>query len=325
MKATIVLLTFNAKPWVKELVEGALNQKTDFDYEILAIDSGSKDGTVEILKEYDEKDKRVRLHQIPNSEFGHGKTRNYAAKMAKGEFVVYLTHDAVPAADYWLTEMLKPFDINPKVAAVYGKQIPRADCCPTVKADVINTFAGFGPDHYVMLQMADPNITFPPSLDAITFFSDVNSAVRKSVLLGDVPYRDINYSEDMAFGRDVINAGLMKAYAPLGAVIHSHSYPPMKYLRRMYDEMNGLKKATGVTLDTSIAFHLAWITRQTLRDWRFILRDRSYNPLVKIKYIFQAPVYNSFRRIAIRLSTKETIPPWAHSLLSLEHRARKKA
>src|SRR5580700_7372131 len=112
MKATIVLLTFNAKPWVRELVEGALNQKTDFDYEILAIDSGSKDGTVEILQDYDKKEKRVRLHQIPNSEFGHGKTRNYAAKMAKGEFVVYLTHDAVPAADYWLSEMLKPFDIN---------------------------------------------------------------------------------------------------------------------------------------------------------------------------------------------------------------------
>jgi hypothetical protein len=39
----------------------------------------------------------------------------------------------------------------------------------------------------------------------------------------------------------------------------------------------------------------------------------------------QSPAYNAFRRMAIRLSTRKVIPPWAHQLLSLEARARKKA
>ena len=321
MKATIVVLTFNAEPWIKELLEGCERQKTDFEYEVLVVDSGSRDKTLEIIKDFP----RVRLHQIPNSEFGHGKTRNLAAKLSKGEFVVYLTHDAVPATEHWLEEMIRPFEINPKVACVLGKQIPRADCCPTVKRDVIDLFASFGPDHFTMIQQANPNITHQGALDAIAFYSDVNSAVRRDFLLHTIPYQDINYSEDQAFGQDVIKAGFIKAYAPLGAVIHSHSYPPMKYFRRMYDEMVGLKKATGQTLDTGMAFHIAWTLKATLKDWVFIWRDHAYGPTTKLKFIAQAPFYNAFRRIAIRLSTKKELPAWAHNFLSLELRARKKA
>lgn len=318
MKATVTILTFNAEPWIRELLESVERQQAPFDFEILVIDSGSSDATIAIIKKFP----RVRLHQIPNSEFGHGKTRNLAATIAHGEFIVYLTHDAVPATQHWLEEMIRPFGLSESVACVYGKQIPRPDCCPTVKRDVIGVFAGFGPDHFIMVQQANSNITHQASLDAITFFSDVNSAVRRELLINTLPYRDLNYSEDYAFGRDVIAAGLVKAYAPLGAVIHSHSYPPMKYFRRMYDEMLGIKKATGQTLDTRMWFHIAWTLKATLKDWRFIIRDPSYRLRTKLKFVMQAPFYNAFRRIAIRLSTKSQLPMWAHRFLSLEHRAR---
>jgi rhamnosyltransferase len=310
MKATIALLTLNAEPWLRELLDGVTRQKTEFDYEVLLIDSGSTDGTLAIAAEYPE----VRLHQIPNSEFGHGRTRNLAAELSKAEYMVYLTHDAVPAHEYWLAEMLRPFDLSPKVACVLGKQIPRPDCCPTVKRDIINVFASFGPDHFTVLAQANPNIASQAAQDAISFFSDVNSAVRRDLLVGEIPYRDLNYAEDQALGRDVIRAGLIKAYAPLGSVIHSHSYPPFKYLRRMYDEMVGLKAATGMTLDTPMWFHIAWTVRATLLDWRF-----------KVKYVTQAPLYNSFRRLAIRLSVKKELPAWAHNLLSLERQYKKHA
>ncbi len=320
MKATIVVLTFNAAPWIRALLEGCERQKASFAYEVLVIDSGSVDGTLDIIKEFS----AVRLHQIPNSEFGHGKTRNLGAKLAKGEFVVYLTHDAVPATEHWLEEMVRPFDLNPKVMAVFGKQIPRPDCCPTVKRDVIGLFSTFGPDHFTMVQQANPTITDQASRDAIGFYSDVNSATRRDFILNLVPYQDLDYAEDQAFGGDVIEGGYIKVYAPLGAVIHSHSYPPLKYLRRMYDEMVGLKKATGQTLDTSLRFHVAWTLKATLKDWRFILRDPAYRTKTKLKYLFQAPFYNIFRRLAIRLSVRKQIPGWAHRLLSLEEQARSK-
>lgn len=320
MKATIAILTFNPGSFLPEVLDACQAQTAPFDYEILVIDSGSTDGSVELLKNYPD----VRLHQIPNSEFGHGKTRNLAAKLAKGEIVVYITHDAVPAHSYWLEEMVRPFDISPKVAAVLGKQIPRPDCCPTVKRDVINVFRSFGPDQFTMIHRSNPHITDQAALDSIAFYSDTNSAARKSVL-HKLPYRDLNYAEDQAFGRDVIAAGLIKVYAPLGAVLHSHSYPPFMYFRRMYDEMIGLKNATGQTLDTSFGRHCLIILRATAGDWLFILRDPAYPPLMKLTWLLQAPFYNIFRRMAIRLSTRKQLPAWADSFLSLEARLKKAA
>ena len=63
MKATVALLTFNADPWLRELLDGVGRQKTDFEYEVLLIDSGSTDKTLEIAAEYP----AVRLHQIPTA------------------------------------------------------------------------------------------------------------------------------------------------------------------------------------------------------------------------------------------------------------------
>jgi hypothetical protein len=93
----------------------------------------------------------------------------------------------------------------------------------------------------------------------------------------------------------------------------------------MYDEMVGLKKATGQTMQTAMWFHIAWTLYATLADWRFILRDRNYRLPTKAKYIVQAPFYNAFRRLAIQLSVKEELPRWAHNLLSLERQHKKKA
>lgn len=319
--ATICVFTINAEEYLEALLEGVFAQETDFEFEVLHMDSGSTDRTIEISKQFP----KVWLYEFPNSEYGHGKTRQKAAEMAHGEFIVNLTHDAVPAHNRWLAEMIRPFSLNPDVAAVFGKQIPRPDCVPATKRDTIGAFAGFGPDYALTLQQKNELLTHPSELDALGFFSDVNSAVRRSVLVGGIPFQDVNYAEDQVLGRDIIKAGLIKVYTPFGAVVHSHSYPPVKYFRRMYDEMVGLKAATGVSLDTSIAFHIAWSVKATLRDWKFIWRDRDYRRRSKLKYLVQAPVYNFGRRIAIRLAKKDELPAWAHNLFSLELNARKKA
>ena len=306
MKATIAVLTYNGIEWIHELLDSCLGQDVDFPFEVLVIDSGSTDGTVEAVRKRD----AVRLHEIPNSSFGHGLTRNLAAELAKGDFVVFITQDAKPASQHWLGELLRPFDMSDKVAAVFGKQVPRPDCCPTVKRDVINHFRSFGPDAFVTLQFDNPLVTSEADRDAIAFFSDVNSAVRRSVL-ETVAFRDVKYSEDQALGRDLIKAGFIKAYAPQAAVIHSHSYPPRRYFARMYEEMLGLWTATGRSIDTGFLRNVAIVVRGTLLDWRFILRDPDYSPGAKVKWIVQAPVYNIARRVAVRLARKAELPGWA--------------
>ncbi len=59
--------------------------------EVIVIDSGSTDGTLEALKKY-----TLRLYQIPPEEFNHGATRNYGVSLAKGELIYFPVQDDVP-------------------------------------------------------------------------------------------------------------------------------------------------------------------------------------------------------------------------------------
>src|ERR1700722_6495289 len=144
--ATIAIPTLNGEEFLADLLNSVFNQKTSKEFEVLIIDSGSTDKTLEIIEQYP----TVRLHRIPNTEFGHGKTRNLAVNMAEGEFVLFLTQDAVPAHEKWLDYMLEPFSLDGNTGCVFGKQIPRPDCFVTLKREIFDAFRSFGSDDAVV-------------------------------------------------------------------------------------------------------------------------------------------------------------------------------
>lgn len=295
--ATIVIPTYNGAEFMREVLDAILGQHSKYSFEVLVIDSGSSDETVEIVRSYPE----VRLHQIPNSEFGHGKTRNLGVELAKGAYVIFLTQDATPSHDQWLDYMIEPFLISEKVGCVFGRQIPRAHCFLTLKREVDMVFKSFGDDGSIMLQRKTP-LTDQLGITN-NFLSDVNSAVRKSAWK-KVPFRDVNYSEDQALGIDMLEAGYFKAYAPLGSVNHSHDYPLKKYFRRKFDEYVGLRKSTGYVAQAGIK-ELVWGSfRSTLGDYAYLVRDHQFTPAEKIHDFVLAPFYNVATRLAIRRAAR---------------------
>jgi len=303
MKATIAVLTLNGEELLDEVLTACLGQKPGFAHEVLVIDSGSTDRTMEILARHP----GVRLHQIPNSEFGHGRTRNLAIELSEGSDVVaFLTQDATPQDSGWLAELVAPLEADKRVAATYGRQVPRPQCCPAVKRDVADAFAHGG------LAVTDPS-----------FFSNVSSAVRRSVLEG-VPFRDLNYAEDRALATDLHHSGWRTAYANKAAVWHSHDLRLVDYFGRMYDEARGLR-ATGAPPASGV-FRLAAATvRGTVKDWGFIVADSDYRTVEKAGWMVKTPLYNVARRLGIRLASSHRLPAWAELAVSLEARRRQAA
>jgi rhamnosyltransferase len=297
MDVSVAILTFNGEEYLEKLIQAVRRQKTNLKYEILVIDSGSSDQTLEIIKKYED----VRLHQILNSEFGHGKTRNLAVSLAKGKFILFLTQDAVPAHEYWMESMVEPFKISDKVGCVIGKQIPHVHGPATIKREVSVVFRGLGPDDSVSLQRKN-NVTEHFNL-INTFLSDTNSAVRKD-FRKEIPFRDVNYAEDQAMGIDMLNAGYYKAYAPLGAVNHSHDYSVHEYFKRKFDEYVGLRNTTDYRATAGFREMTLGSMKATLRDWAFISRDKEYGFTLKIKNYFTSPMYNLALRLAIRAASK---------------------
>jgi rhamnosyltransferase len=291
--ATIAILTFNGEEFLEDLLTSATNQDTKLKYEILVVDSGSTDRTLEIVKKFP----KVRLHEISNKDFGHGRTRNLAANMSESDFVVYLTQDAVPASKKWLDYMVEPFSISEKVSCVFGKQIPRPHCFVTLKREVAQVFQSFGDDASISLQRR----TNDTENLGITnnFLSDVNSAVRRSIIKR-IPFKDVNYAEDQVLAIEMLEQGYIKAYAPLGGVFHSHDYPLRKYFKRKFDEYVGLRKSTGYIARVGTKDLYVGSIKATLGDYRYLLKDKDFGSLEKIHDFFLAPFYNFANRLAIR-------------------------
>jgi len=300
-KATVFIPTYNGEPYLTAIFESLLKQKTDFLFDILVIDSGSKDATLDIVKKYQQVDDRITLKEIPNTEYGHGKTRNYAAQIARGEIVVYLSHDAIPAHENWLYEMVRPFEINDKIVGVMGKQIPRAHCIPMLKSEIRSVFAGFGPDFGTTLFYKDYFVNSQGVYDAVCFYSDANSAARRAFLNGELPYKDVRYAEDQLFGRDVIDAGYYKAYAPRGAVVHSNDLTFKEYRHRMFDETLGLRKI-GLPVATPSRKTIAkLLVRGIVRDVFNIARDGDYSLRRKLYWLVVNPFFHIEKWRGVRM------------------------
>lgn len=118
-KVTIITASYNYSQYIGGAIESVINQ-TYKDWEMLVIDDGSKDNSVEIIKEYVKKDNRIKLLTHPDNENrGLVETLKLGLSEAKGEFVVFLESDDYIKEDY-IEKKLEIFNKNNSVGLVYN-------------------------------------------------------------------------------------------------------------------------------------------------------------------------------------------------------------
>lgn len=245
MKASIIIPTKNPGSVFRRVLPAVLSQDVTFDFEVLVIDSGSTDGTLDYVTGLG--DPRVRLHCIEPASFGHGRTRNLGVSMTSGEYAVLITHDAMPADDRWLAAMVATADTDPQIAGVFGRHIAYPEADPFTARELELHFAGF--DAWQVVQMDDPERYARDEgyRQVLHFFSDNNALVRRSVW--DVlPYPDVDFAEDQIWAQKIIEAGYKKAYARDAVVMHSHDYALFERLQRSFDEAYAFRRLFGYVL-----------------------------------------------------------------------------
>jgi rhamnosyltransferase len=304
MKATVLIPAKNAGQSFRVIIERLLSQQTTWPYEILVIDSGSSDGTVDVCKEYP----AIRLHQIAPHEFGHGKTRNLGVSLARGEFVVLITQDALPIDDHWLAKLVAAVDQRADIAGAFGRHLPYENASPFVKRDLQLHFDGFARhDPIVKLDAPDRYKRDPGYRQFLHFFSDNNACLRKSVW-ERIPYPDVDFAEDQIWAQQIIEAGYAKAYCDTAAVYHSHDYGVMETLRRSYDESKAFRRLFGYRLCPTVLHLLLTTARTTERDWRYGVKL----PESRMRWLCLAPFLNLAKQAGYYFGSE-----WGdHSLVS---------
>lgn len=99
VKVSIVIPIYNNEEYLSECLDSAINQ-TLKDIEIICVNDGSTDNTLNILKEYANKDKRIKIIDKDNSGYGH--VMNIGMDMASGEYLGIIESD-----DYVLSDMFR--------------------------------------------------------------------------------------------------------------------------------------------------------------------------------------------------------------------------
>lgn len=240
MDVTIVIPTKNAGEIIDKCLSAVFSQKTKYEYEVICIDSGSSDNTLDVLSKYP-----VKLYKIAPEEFGHGKTRNYGASKGTGEYIVFITQDAVPASDTWLENFIEAMKIDDGIVGGFGIHYPYPDCNLIDKRDLKLHFEGFGLDNTVFsIEDKERYKTDEVYRRYLSFFSDNNSCVKREIF-EKYPYDDVEFAEDQMWARKMIELGHKKVYCPYAPVYHSHNYDIHSYLGRYFDENKGIYEIFG--------------------------------------------------------------------------------
>lgn len=290
----------NGARYLHDLLEAVRREGPD---EILVIDSGSTDESVSIARAGG-----CKLLEVEPADFGHGRTRNLAAEASSGDLVCFLTQDATPVSG-WLAAYREAFTLDDRVGAAFGPHLPRPGTSPMIARELTEFFAGFAPDGRPAVQEAGGE----------PFLSNVNACYSRECW-EEIRFADVEYAEDQAFGRTMLERGWKKAYHPNAAVLHAHDYGVIEFMRRYFDEYRGLREATGHVEPWSAREAAGYVRAQLASD-RAWMREQGMGQGEQARWLARAAAHHAGRKLASALGSRHNnLPPSVRELMSLEGR-----
>ena len=207
---------------LRRCLEGVRRQRVEADVELIVVDSGSSDGSVELSRSFG-----AIVFEISPDTFDHGATRNYAAQRARGEWLVFTSQDAYAERDDWLARLVEPLR-EERVAGVYGRQLAHHHASPP---EVYFLDFLYGPHSRVQaIGVNGDGISM-----SNTLFSNANAAMRREVWERFPFAEDMIMSEDQEWSRRVLLDGYRLVYDAEAAVRHSHDYTLSAAFKRFFD------------------------------------------------------------------------------------------
>lgn len=207
-----IIMRSKNSDWVIDQALSALYSQNYKDFELIIVDSGSTDKTLEIVKQYP-----CRLFQIDPSEYFPGKVLNDAIKKARGEIIVFQNSDVVPLGPKTLGRLISTFQ-KPAVMAAFCRQVPRPEAKSWVRCDYAKSFP--------VCEKAPSWITLSLPM----------AAMRKNVWEKHPFYTEAWASEDTEWGHWAKTNGHEIKYVSNAAVMHSHNYSLKQLHGRRYVE-----------------------------------------------------------------------------------------
>jgi rhamnosyltransferase len=214
---SIIMRSFN-EGWALRQTLPALQAQDWKNWELIVIDSGSTDDSVELIRQAAPR----HFVRICPQDYNPARVMNLGMKLACSETAIFLNADATPQGTGWLRPLAAALQ-DTQTAAAFGRQIPRPDCHAVFAHDYVRCF---GPNR--------------ASAHWEHFFSMVSSGVRKDIWARRGFLETMQFSEDDEYARWCRSDGRQVAYCPESVVMHSHNYTADQAYRRSFGEGRAL-------------------------------------------------------------------------------------
>ena len=253
VRVSIIMRSFNEAWALKDTLPALLTQDYPA-WELIVIDSGSTDGSQDLIRQA----RPAHFVQITPGEYNPSRVMNHGMRLARSEFGIFLNADATPQGANWLRPLVEAL-LNPRVAASFGRQVPRPDCQAVFACDYERCF---GPHR--------------ESAQWDHFFSMVSSGLRRDIWAQRGFREDLQYAEDDEYTRWCKAQGYEVVYVADSVAMHSHNYTPAQSHRRSFGDARAVGlawngPARNFTWPKTVL--LGWLS--DLRyDVRFCLRER---------------------------------------------------
>jgi rhamnosyltransferase len=253
---SIIMRSFN-EAWALQETLPALCNQSHTNWELIVIDSGSTDGSVDLIRSA----KPRHFIQIAPHEYNPSRVMNLGMRLAASDFAIFINADATPQGRDWLAPLVATLQ-KPSVAAVFSRQIPRPDCRAVFAHDYERCF---GPQR--------------ESVHWDHFFSMASSGIRRDVWALRGFNESLQYSEDDEYTRWCRAQGYEVVFCPESVAMHSHNYSPAQAYKRGFGEGKAL---AAVWTDSPTAFSwprtvLLGYARDAWRDLRYCTRRGQLN------------------------------------------------
>lgn len=269
---SIVIRTKDEEAKIKECLDKILSQKCGKTFEIIIIDSGSSDKTLNYAQNYD-----VSIYSIPSEQFNFGTSISLGIELSRGKFCVFLSAHAIPRNEFWLENLINKFDDN--VAAVYSKQTYSGD---TFFIERRALDEAFGDENRI--QKWDNKYKKYNDYKKEILFSNASCCIRKSVAQ-QIPFSDLIASEDREWAYRVIRNNYTIIYAADSIVYHSHNEPLDKYYKRIFINSKALYQFAGVKI--SFYHILPIILLNVFKDLKYMKKNNIKIDLKNINISFK--------------------------------------
>jgi rhamnosyltransferase len=216
-RVSIIIRSFN-EAWALCQTLPAIRAQDYRNWELIVIDSGSTDGSLQLIQQANPK----HFIQIESNQYNPSRVMNQGMQLAESDFGIFLNADATPQGTNWLRPLILALQ-EPKTAAVFGRQIPRRDCRAVYAHDYERCFGAAR-----------------ESAKWEHFFSMASSGIRKDAWRQRGFLEKMQYSEDDEYTRWCRSRGYQVVYCPESVVMHSHNYTPQQAYKRSFGEAKAL-------------------------------------------------------------------------------------